>query len=49
MRRQYIFIRKPDFTIIGHMNEASEGINLITTGGSSIPLMAQGWNHGRGE
>jgi thiamine-monophosphate kinase len=37
----------PDFTIIGHMNEASEGINLITTGGSSIPLMAQGWNHGK--
>lgn len=36
----------PDFTIIGHMTEASEGINLITTGGSSIPLVAQGWNHG---
>jgi thiamine-monophosphate kinase len=39
----------PDFTIIGHMNEASEGINLITTGGSSIPLIAQGWNHGKVE
>jgi thiamine-monophosphate kinase len=39
----------PDFTIIGHMNEVSEGINLITTGGSSIPLMAQGWNHGKVE
>lgn len=37
----------PDFTIIGHMTEASEGINLITTGGSSIPLEAQGWNHGK--
>ncbi len=37
----------PDFTIIGHMTEASEGINLITTGGSSIPLVAQGWNHGK--
>ena len=37
----------PDFTIIGHMTEASEGINLITTGGSAIPLQAQGWNHGK--
>ena len=39
----------PDFTIIGHMTEAAEGINLITTGGSAIPLVAQGWNHGKGE
>ncbi len=38
----------PDFTIIGHMSEAAEGVNLITTGGSAIPLMAQGWNHGKG-
>nr|WP_321354462.1 thiamine-phosphate kinase [uncultured Draconibacterium sp.] len=37
----------PDFTIIGHMTEAGEGINLVTTGGSSIPLEAQGWNHGK--
>jgi len=37
----------PDFTIIGHMCEAAEGINLITTGGSTIPLEAQGWNHAR--
>ncbi|MCK3682636.1 thiamine-phosphate kinase [Maribellus sp. YY47] len=37
----------PDFTIIGHMTEASEGVNLITTGGSAIPLQAQGWNHGK--
>jgi thiamine-monophosphate kinase len=36
----------PDFTIIGHMTEAAEGTNLITTGGSAIPLVAQGWNHG---
>ncbi len=35
----------PDFTIIGHMTEASEGVNLITTGGSAIPLKAQGWVH----
>ncbi|MFV0268849.1 MAG: thiamine-phosphate kinase [Draconibacterium sp.] len=37
----------PDFTIIGHMTEASEGVNLVTTGGSAIPLQAQGWNHGK--
>ena len=36
----------PDFTVIGHMTEAGEGVNLQTTGGSSIPLEAQGWNHG---
>ncbi len=36
----------PDFTVIGHMTEAAEGVNLQTTGGSSIPLEAQGWNHG---
>ncbi|MCY1720476.1 thiamine-phosphate kinase [Prolixibacteraceae bacterium Z1-6] len=35
----------PDFTIIGHMTEASEGINLVTNAGSAIPLEAQGWNH----
>jgi thiamine-monophosphate kinase len=37
----------PDFTIIGHMTEAAEGVNLITTGGSAIPLKAQGWVHGK--
>ena len=36
----------PDFTVIGHMTEAGEGVNLQTTGGSSIPLEAQGWKHG---
>lgn len=36
----------PDFTIIGHMTEAAEGVNLVTAGGSAIPLQAQGWNHG---
>jgi thiamine-monophosphate kinase len=35
----------PDFTIIGEMTEAAEGTNLITAGGSAIPLWAQGWNH----
>lgn len=37
----------PDFTIIGHMTEVSEGANLITAAGSAIPLVAQGWNHGK--
>ncbi|WP_340113513.1 thiamine-phosphate kinase [Maribellus mangrovi] len=37
----------PDFTIIGHMTEAGEGINLVTGTGSAIPLEAQGWNHGK--
>ena len=37
----------PDFTIIGHMTEAAEGINLVTGAGSAIPLVAQGWNHGK--
>ncbi len=37
----------PDFTVIGHMTEAAEGTNLVTTGGSVIPLLAQGWNHGK--
>ena len=36
----------PDFTIIGHITDAAEGTNLITTGGSKILLKAQGWNHG---
>lgn len=37
----------PDFSVIGHITAASEGINLVTTGGSAIPLTAQGWNHGK--
>lgn len=37
----------PDFTVIGHMTEPSEGVNLITGAGSAIPLQAQGWNHGK--
>jgi len=39
----------PDFTIIGHITEAAEGVNLITGAGSAIPLVAQGWVHGKGE
>jgi thiamine-monophosphate kinase len=34
----------PNFTIIGHMTQESEGINLITRANTSIPLKARGWN-----
>lgn len=35
----------PDITLIGHVVDASEGINLITAlEGKTIPLQAQGWN-----
>ena len=34
----------PHWTVIGHMTDASQGINLITSGGSVTPLKAQGWD-----
>lgn len=34
----------PDVTIIGHMTSKRDGVNLITKGGSSSPLTAQGWD-----
>lgn len=34
----------PNFTIIGHMADASEGMNLITRANEKIGLRAQGWN-----
>lgn len=34
----------PNFTIIGHMVEESEGIHLITRANTKIPLKARGWN-----
>lgn len=37
----------PDITIIGHMTDAGEGTDLVTTSGAKIPLLAQGWNHGK--
>jgi thiamine-monophosphate kinase len=41
----YDLIKKEfDITIIGHITPESEGANLVTTGGSVIPLQAQGWN-----
>jgi thiamine-monophosphate kinase len=34
----------PDITVIGHIADASEGVVLVTGGGSEIALTAQGWN-----
>ena len=35
----------PDISVIGHITDKSEGVNLITAGiGQSIPLQAQGWS-----
>lgn len=34
----------PDLTVIGHMTAPGSGANLISRGGSAIPLTAQGWN-----
>lgn len=33
-----------DITVIGHITPENNGTNLITSGGSVIPLQAQGWN-----
>jgi thiamine-monophosphate kinase len=34
----------PNFTIIGHMVQESEGIHLITRADTKIPLKARGWD-----
>lgn len=34
----------PNFTVIGHMTQESEGISLITRANTKIPLKARGWN-----
>ncbi len=34
----------PNFTIIGHMTQESEGIHLITRANTRIQLKARGWN-----
>ncbi len=34
----------PNFTIIGHMTNATEGIHLITRANTKIALKARGWN-----
>jgi thiamine-monophosphate kinase len=33
----------PDISIIGHVTDASQGINLVTKSGNTHPLKAQGW------
>lgn len=34
----------PDITVIGHMTAEKDGVNLITKGGTSHQLTAQGWD-----
>ncbi len=34
----------PNLTVIGHITEENQGVNLITRGNQSIKLKAQGWN-----
>ncbi len=34
----------PNFTIIGHMTEANEGMQLITRANAQVPIVARGWN-----
>ncbi|MBU2061841.1 MAG: thiamine-phosphate kinase [Flavobacterium sp.] len=34
----------PNFSIIGHMVQESEGIHLVTRANTRIPLKARGWN-----
>jgi len=34
----------PNFTIIGHITQESEGIHLVTRANTKIPLKARGWN-----
>ena len=34
----------PNLTVIGHIKTKESGTNLISSGGSVIPLKAQGWN-----
>ena len=34
----------PNFTIIGHITQESEGTHLITRANTKIPLKARGWN-----
>ncbi len=34
----------PNFTVIGHMTQASEGMHLVTRANTKIALKARGWN-----
>jgi thiamine-monophosphate kinase len=35
----------PDITIIGHLTEQNDAVNLITKSGQAVPLRAQGFHH----
>ena len=35
----------PNFTVIGHITEENQGLQLITRANQEIELQAQGWNH----
>jgi thiamine-monophosphate kinase len=35
----------PNFTVVGHITDASVGMNLVDKNGGVIALSAQGWNH----
>jgi thiamine-monophosphate kinase len=39
-----IKLKNPNFSIIGHMTQESEGIHLITRANTKIPLKARGWD-----
>lgn len=39
----------PNFTIIGHITEENQGMNLVTRANQEIELKAQGWNALKGE
>ena len=32
-------------SVVGYMTEPEKGVNIITKGGSTHALTAQGWNH----
>ncbi|WP_375416064.1 thiamine-phosphate kinase [uncultured Hymenobacter sp.] len=35
----------PDITVIGHLTEQNDAVNLITRAGQAVPLQAQGFKH----
>ena len=39
----------PNLTVIGHITDKSEGMNLITRANTKIPLVARGWNFSKEE
>ena len=33
-----------DFTVIGHVTDKASGMQLVASGGTTVPLKAQGWD-----